>query len=120
MIKGLHHIVIFCKDTTISKEWYEKAGFTYKEGYEGMHWFMFGATELMLHPIGEANPGHTEIHLAVESAQDAFDHIVSQGMEPTDHQQGGAKIDGPVTRPWGAVEFELTDPDGHRWAFTES
>lgn len=120
MINGIHHIVVFCENTEQSKEWYEKAGFTYKEGYEGMHWFMFGSIELMLHPTEKANPGHTEIYLAVSDIHEAFTQVVNQGLEPTDHQQGGVKISEPVTRPWGSVEFELQDPDGHRFAFAET
>lgn len=119
MFEGIHHIVLFCKDTEQSKIWYEQAGFTYKQGYEGMYWFTFGGVEIMLHPIDQADPGRTEIHIAVAHAQDVFTYLSERGFELTDHQQSGKKIEGPVTRPWGDVEFELTDPDGHRWAFTE-
>lgn len=46
-------------------------------------------------------------------------HVRDAGFEPIDHQQPGTILQGPVTRPWGDLEFELKDPDGHRWAFTQ-
>jgi hypothetical protein len=41
------------------------------------------------------------------------------GLKPLDHQQPGARLDGPVTRAWGEREFELEDADGHRLIFTQ-
>lgn len=119
MFEGINHIVIFCKDTSVSKHWYERLGFDYLNGYEGMHWFMFNGQKLMIHPVEEANPGLTTIHIGVKDVNNVFDHCFSQGLEPIDHQQPGEKINSPVRRPWGAIEFELIDPDGHKWAFTQ-
>lgn len=50
MISGLNHIVLFCSDAEESRKWFEHAGFSYKRGYEGMHWFALGEAEIMLHP----------------------------------------------------------------------
>jgi catechol 2,3-dioxygenase-like lactoylglutathione lyase family enzyme len=119
LFQGFHHIVLFCKDTNLSKNWYEKVGFEYVRGYEGMHWFQLGGIEIMLHPIEVSNPGMTNLHVAVHDVFQVFQHVIEQGLEPLDHQQPGGKITGPVRRPWGDVEFELVDPDGHLWAFTE-
>lgn len=121
MIKGLHYVVLFCEHTDVSKDWYDKLGFEYLRGFDGMHWFKLGDGELMLHPHdGTPRPGSTALHAAVGDVEAYFRHAVAQGFTPVDHQVEGVKeLDGPVTRPWGDREFELTDPDGQRWAFTE-
>ncbi|NMH73662.1 VOC family protein [Bacillus sp. RO2] len=119
MIKGLDHIVLFCKDTESSKEWYTKAGFQYSHGYEGMHWFHLGSGLVMLHPADETNPGITEVHAAVQNVNELFLFVQENGLTPIDHQNGNKGLTEPVTRPWGDIQFELADPDGHRWAFTQ-
>lgn len=121
-MKGILRIVLFCRDTEVSKEWSERAGFEYLRGYDGMHWFAAGETEVMLHPAREEKSDGPDlsIHVQVESASEMFRTVNDRGLKPFDHQQPGVDINGPVTRPWGDVEFELTDPDGHRWAFTET
>jgi catechol 2,3-dioxygenase-like lactoylglutathione lyase family enzyme len=119
MIKGLDHVVLFCSDTEKSKEWYEKAGFQHSHGYEGMHWFHLGAGLIMLHPAEDTNPGITEVHAAVEDVHGLFLHVKENGLTPVDHQNDCRPLSTPVTRPWGDVQFELVDLDGHRWAFTQ-
>ncbi|MCL6442171.1 MAG: VOC family protein [Alicyclobacillus sp.] len=119
MIKGLDYLVLFCTDTDKAKEWYEKAGFEYSHGYEGMHWFHFGSGLIMLHPSDKVTPSDTTIHAAVDDVHQHFSKVVQNGLCPIDHQSGDTPISAPVTRPWGDVEFELEDLDGHRWAFTE-
>ncbi|HCP46495.1 MAG TPA: hypothetical protein DIU15_10650 [Deltaproteobacteria bacterium] len=120
MIAGFRSAVLFCTDTETARRWYETAGFKYLRGYEGMHWFALGTSEIMLHPSTEGPSGAVpELHLGVDDIEEMFRHAQAQGLEPHDHQQPGVPLPGPVTRPWGAVEFELEDPDGHRWAFTQ-
>lgn len=119
MIKGLDHIVLFCKDTENSKEWYKSAGFQYSHGYEGMHWFHLGSGLVMLHPTDVTNPGITEVHAAVSDVKGFFRFVQENGLTPIDHQNGKKVLTEPVTRPWGDIQFELEDLDGHRWAFTE-
>jgi catechol 2,3-dioxygenase-like lactoylglutathione lyase family enzyme len=121
LIKGLHYVVLFCRSTEVSREWYAKLGFEYLRGFDGMHWFRLGEGELMLHPTdGEPQPQGTILHAAVSDVDTYFRYVVSLGYTPVDHQRDGAKaLSEPVTRPWGDREFELTDPDGQRWAFTE-
>ncbi len=120
MITGLHHVVLFCSDTEASRSWYERAGFDYLRGYDGMHWFKLGDSEIMLHPGGEGTPpGAPVLHAAVSDARAAFERALEHGLTPVDHQAPGKRLDGPVVRPWGDVEFELQDPDGQWWAFTE-
>lgn len=120
MITGLHHVVLFCRDTEASRRWYERAGFEYLRGYEGMHWFKFGDAEVMLHPGGKGAPaGAPVIHAAVDDVRAAFDRLAAQGLRPLDHQAPDSDLSGPVVRPWGDEEFEIQDPDGQWWAFTE-
>jgi uncharacterized glyoxalase superfamily protein PhnB len=121
MLKGVHSIVLFFKDTEAAREWYERIGFTYVRGYEGMHWLKLGDTEIMLHPAEAVMECHsTEIHAAVADVEGFFRHVVRRRLVPYDHRQPGVRIEGPVTRPWGGREFELDDPEGHRWAFTQA
>lgn len=118
-LTGLHHLVLFCTDTEASRRWYERAGFAYLRGYEGMHWFRLGEAELMLHPSDQRPIGAIPaLHAAVDDVDAAFAAARAAGLDPYDHQQPGIRLDGPVTRPWGDREFELDDPDGWRWAFT--
>jgi catechol 2,3-dioxygenase-like lactoylglutathione lyase family enzyme len=119
MIKELHYLVLFCVDTEKSKEWYEKVGFQYSHGYEGMHWFHLGSGLIMLHPTDEVKRSNTVVHTTVEDVHAQFNHVIESGLTPIDHQNDNLAITEPVTRPWGDIEFELEDLDGHRWAFTE-
>jgi uncharacterized glyoxalase superfamily protein PhnB len=121
-ITGLHHLVLFCRDTEVAKRWYEQAGFEHVRGYHGMHWFKLGDAEIMLHPadVSSAGAKSPAFHASVSDVDAHFRYVVAQGLSPYDHQGDGSPLTGPVTRPWGDREFELTDPDGHDWAFTET
>lgn len=121
MIAGIHHLVLFCADTERSREFYASLGFEYLRGYDGMHWFKVGTAELMLHPAeaGEKR-GAPVIHFATPDVNELFEVAVAAGTEPFDHQQPGVRLTAPVTHPWGDVEFELLDPDGHVLAFTQA
>lgn len=120
MIRGFHHIVLFCEDTEVSKKWYERVGFAYKRGYEGMHWFALGDGEIMLHPGGARADGNAAVvHASVIELDALFKRVLEAGLRPLDHQLPDSVLERPVTRPWGYREFELHDPDGHLWAFTE-
>ena len=121
MVNGVTSLVLFCKDADAARGWYESMGFTYQRGYDGMHWFAAGSTEVMLHPADKTSGGSGLcMHVGVPDAAAAFQMAIAAGHAPYDHQQPGVALTGPVTRPWGAVEFELDDPEGHRWAFTQS
>jgi catechol 2,3-dioxygenase-like lactoylglutathione lyase family enzyme len=121
MLQGLHHLVLFCRDTEASRDWYTRAGFEHLRGHDGMHWFRFGTAEILLHPADGGPGGYVPaIHAAVDDVDAHFRRVVGQGLKPFDHQQEGRSIEAPVTRAWGAREFELVDHDGHRWAFTEA
>jgi uncharacterized glyoxalase superfamily protein PhnB len=87
-----------------------------------MHWFKLGPSEVMLHPADVSSDGAKSValHAAVSDVEALFEHVVRQGLTPLDHQGDGTPLRGPVTRPWGDCEFELTDPDGHDWAFTQA
>jgi catechol 2,3-dioxygenase-like lactoylglutathione lyase family enzyme len=120
MLTGFHHVVLFCRDPERSREWYARAGFEYNRGYHGMHWFNAGPFEIMLHPAERGSGEHTpHLHIATSDVDRLFARTVAAGLEPLDHQQPGARLVGPVTRPWGEREFELVDPDGHRLIFTQ-
>lgn len=136
MIGGMHRIVLFCRDTEASKAWYEQVGFEYKHGHGGMYWFAWGDGEIMLHPAhpmeesdkhaGQAPtaaadfpPDNTPaFHAAVRDLDGLFKHVKEKGLTPWDYGAPKPLVE-PVVRPWGEREFELVDPDGHRWAFTE-
>src|SRR6476620_5284475 len=117
-MRGLHHLVLYCRNTEASRDWYASVGFEYLRGYHGMHWFEFGAAEIMLHPAGvdTAAAKPIALHAAVSDVDALFRHIVELGLRPADHQGDGQPLTGPVTRAWGDREFELHDPDGYNWA----
>ena len=118
-MQGVSPIVLFCKDVERALAWYRALGFSYLRGYDGMHWVGAGPVEIMLHPAERSSGGSGLcLHAVVDDVHAAFQQAVDAGHQPYDHQQPGATLTGPVTRPWGAVEFELNDPEGHRWAFT--
>lgn len=120
MVEKLSSLVLFVEDAEAARRWYETMGFAYLRGYEGMHWVAAGDTEIMLHPAEKGSGGSgLAMHAGVADAAAAFRAAVEAGYKPYDHQQPGVEIDGPVKRPWGAIEFELDDPEGHRWAFTQ-
>jgi uncharacterized glyoxalase superfamily protein PhnB len=60
------------------------------------------------------------IHVAVDDVRATFDRLRERGLEPVDHHAPDAVLTGPVVQPWGDEEFELRDPDGQWWAFTQS
>jgi len=119
-LTSVHSVVLFCPDTEAARRWYEKVGFEYLRGYDGMHWFRLGNAEIMLHPDKSGPGGHAPtLHAAVSDVDALFRHAVTQDLRPYDHQRPGVTLDGPVTQPWGDREFELDDPAGHCWAFTQ-
>lgn len=86
-----------------------------------MHWFTLGDGEIMLHPsTARGNNSAATVHVAVNQLDDLFERVKNIGMQPFDNQNPDEMLDGPVTRPWGDREFELKDPDGRSWAFTEA
>jgi uncharacterized glyoxalase superfamily protein PhnB len=120
MLQSIGTIVLFFKDAERAREWYEGLGFSYVRGYEGMHWFRIGDTEIMIHPSDKVSGGNDPaIHVHVSDVDSVFRRALELGQKPYDHQQPGVDLKGPVTRPWGVREFELLDPEGHRWAFTQ-
>jgi catechol 2,3-dioxygenase-like lactoylglutathione lyase family enzyme len=121
MITGFHHLVLFCTDTERSREWYERVGFEYERSYGGMHWFRAGPGEIMLHPSSIGSDGNApHIHFATSDVDAMFGQAIARCLQPLDHQQPGVALDEPVSRPWGAREFELEDPDGHRIILTQA
>lgn len=121
MLKGFLRAVLMCRDTEASRRWYERVGFQYLRGHDGMHFFRLGDGEILLHPAAQGSGGSGGgLHVAVSDVDALFRHVVAEGLRPVDHQQPGTVLEAPVTRPWGEREFELDDPDGHRWAFTQA
>jgi uncharacterized glyoxalase superfamily protein PhnB len=114
--------VLFLRDTEAAKAWYEAMGFRHLRGYEGMHWFALGEGEVMLHPADRSSGGGASgmsLHAGVDDVDAVFRRAAAAGFRPFDHQQPGVVLDSPVARPWGSREFEVLDPEGHRWAFTQ-
>lgn len=84
-----------------------------------MHWFELGSAGVMLHPGRTAAGPRSPVvaYVAVEDLQALFAHVVQRGLRPYDNSAPDQPLLGPVTREWGDVEFELSDPDGIRWGF---
>ncbi|TFB23898.1 hypothetical protein E3U55_03540 [Filobacillus milosensis] len=115
----LKNLVLFCKDTDQSKEWYEKAGFNYLRGYEGMYWFEVGGIEIMLHPTNEkGDSGDAQFHVAVDDIMSFINQIKESGLTPIDYHNMNI-ISEPTTRKWG-IDFGVIDPDGYMWVFIQA
>ena len=116
-----HHLVVFCRDPAATRAFLVRAGYRHLRGYGGMEWVALGPGEIMLHPASEAPPrGGTIVHAAVPDVDAHFARAVDARLEPVDMQAGGARLEAPVTRPWGDREFDLVGPDGETWSFTEA
>lgn len=119
MITHLHNIVLYCKDPTASRAWYERVGFTGLRGFLGMHWVGLGDLEIMLHPSEQGPAGACpQLYAAVDDIDAFLKHLLDQGLQPVHHQAPGPLM-APVTTPWGSREVELFAPDGHRWGFLQ-
>ena len=119
MIQGVHSIVLFCRDTAASLAWYQALGFELRRSHEAMHFLGFGATELMLHPSETGPSGAVpHVYIAVMDLDAFFARTRAAGIEPMHHQVQG-RLEAPHVTPWGSREFELDDPDGHRWGFLQ-
>jgi catechol 2,3-dioxygenase-like lactoylglutathione lyase family enzyme len=117
---GLHHVVLYCADTERSRSWYQSLGFEYLRGYHGMHWFKLGSAEIMLHPDSVGGHGaRIALYAAVADVDVLCAHALAIGLTPLDHQGDGSPLRTPVRRSWGHREFELVDPYGYTWAFTQ-
>lgn len=60
-------------------------------------------------PQRRAYPAGTEIVIEVDDVQAERDRIVTAGIALAEDLEG---------RPWGLVDFRLTDPDGYYYRFT--
>ncbi len=121
MLSTFKGAVLFYEDTERARTWYETVGFEYGHGHDGMHWFKLGEGVVMLHPAekGSGGPEVLVLHAGTNDLDGLFRHVIAKGLRPYDYQNPEADIGEPVTRPWGAREFELLDPEGHRWTFEE-
>ncbi len=120
-IGGLHHLVLYCRDAEAARWWYEKVGFEHLRTDNDEHWFRLGTAEILLHPARRSSgPGGPAVHVAVSDVDALFRLVLDRGLVPVDHEEGDRPMEAPVTRPWGDREFELQDPEGHRWIFTQA
>ena len=111
-ILDLNHVAIHVKDVDTSARFYreiiglpdmERPGFRFPGA-----WFLIGKVQ-ELHLIGGrdlevvANKTGTHFALQVDSIEDAWATMDERGAKPYSRQ----------TRPDGAFQFYVTDPDGH-------
>ncbi|WP_088043477.1 VOC family protein [Bacillus sp. EAC] len=119
-MNGILDIVLFCADTNLSKEWYEKVGFEFLRGHDHMYWYKVGHGELMLHPSDEKNSNADAVfQFVVDDISSLFKKIIDKELTPLDFSDGIQVLEEPTLRPWGYKEFCLRDPDGYIWAFVE-
>lgn len=120
MLRGITHVVLYCRDTEAALRWYETVGFRRVRGYDGMYWLAVGDVEVMLHPSDEGPSGAVpELYVSVDDVDALLGTLRDRGLQPVHHQADGPLTE-PVTTPWGARELELYDPDGHRWGFVQA
>ncbi len=120
----LHRVVLYYTDTEEAFEWFVGLGFPFLRCQEDTYWFELGEAALMLRP----KVGRTEvddlmtIHVAVPDVLAVFRLARRLGFQPFDHlsDRFDEALREPVRRPWGEVEFNLLDPGGYLWAFTQA
>jgi catechol 2,3-dioxygenase-like lactoylglutathione lyase family enzyme len=119
MLHAIEQIVLYCTDTQRSRDWYGQVGFPYAHGHADLHWFRLGPMRIMLHPSEDGPRGAVpQLYLTTDDVDGLLRELVAKGFEPVHHQAEGV-LSEPVTTPWNTREFELYDPDGHRWGFVQ-
>ena len=118
LIQELHQIIVFCRDQTASRDWYERAGFAFLRFEDGAYRFELGRGEIVLEPgTRQAREAQT-IRVVVRDVLEHFHTVQIRGLIPFHHDEPDP-LEAPSIRPWGDVEFELRDPDGYIWAFVQ-
>ena len=98
----------------------DRLGFTTDFVYEGFYASVSrdGATIHLKHgqrPAGEAESRRAEEHL------DAYLDVTGVRQLHAEFVERDAPIDKPLdTRPWGAIDFYVVDPDGYILCFSET
>lgn len=112
----LKYFVFYSKNTEKSKAWYEKVGFEYLRGFDGMYWFKVGEVEIMLHPVEDKKEsGDAQYHIHVDDVHTFIQQVKEAGFQPVDSHHM-TPINEPVVREWG-TDFALIDPDQYTWVF---
>jgi len=120
-VKGIDHITIVAQDLDKSVEFY--VGLLGMKhigrpdfGFPG-HWFQAGSTQIHLNQQGvEAGLAGMPISTATEIARAFHYAFVVDDCDATAkqlRQQGVQIVEGPRTRPDGARQLYLRDPDQH-------
>jgi lactoylglutathione lyase len=111
-------IEIFPADLERTVSFYESLGFQVVGRVDGPLTYAslrfggvrIGAAEApAVDPNRRAYPVGTEIVIEVDDVRSERDRIVAAGIELLDDLQ---------ERPWGLVDFRLSDPDGYYYRFT--
>lgn len=120
-VKYIDHVTLIVKDVAASRSFYvgvlgmeevDRPAFSF-----GGAWFQAGATLIHLieeHP--ESGPAGYPVEVLQKSSRNhhfAFEVDDATAAAESLKQQGFELVDEPKTRPDGAVQMFVTDPDGH-------
>lgn len=119
----------------------------YRDTAAAVRWLTetLGFAELLRHPASSDNPGHVDmstghgIVMLARTTQPAPGRdrsTAATGGEPPPtvclvfvddvdaharraREAGASLLTEPSTRPWGLRQYEIDDPEGHRWQFNQ-
>ncbi|MGF6345535.1 VOC family protein [Variovorax sp. W2I14] len=100
------------KDFALSCDFYRDLGFTMASNEDGIAYFLHGNSSFLLQQFYEQR--HAEnfmMHLLVDDAHAWWARVRAQRLA----ERYGVSTTPPAERPWGMVDFTLTDPSGVLW-----
>ena len=109
-LKGLLYLSLEVEDVVRSKEFFiDVLGFALGNDETDKASFDFGQAYLIIRKSESATPGEPGMMpvIRVEDIGDFYETLKQKGAKPGDIYAG----------EWGFQQFEVTDPDGNRWAF---
>jgi catechol 2,3-dioxygenase-like lactoylglutathione lyase family enzyme len=105
------------RDFELSKQFYLAAGFTLAWSSEDLAYFRVGSTSFLLQNFHvQQHADNFMMHLLVESVDDWYRHLETQGIR----ERFGVRLEPPEDRPWAMRDFVLFDPSGVLWRIAQN
>jgi uncharacterized glyoxalase superfamily protein PhnB len=106
--------IIPARDFDLSKRFYRAIGFNEDWTNGEVAFFKSGDTSFLLRVEDDPGPpSKLQMQIIVDSADAWYEHVKAA------LEQFGMGVPAPVTQPWGARDFVITDPTGVRWRITQ-
>ncbi|GER17346.1 VOC family protein [Variovorax boronicumulans] len=100
------------KDFALSVAFYQDLGFTLASNEDGIAYFFCGESSFLLQDFYvQTHAENFMMHLLVDDALAWWDRVQAQRLT----ERYAVQTTPPAERPWGMVDFTLTDPTGVLW-----